>query len=145
HPRAVGGVAREAAADLIEHAAAGHPVEREDRHLQRVGHLADRLSQHELERHRLRELGGAAETSPARIERMAERLERLVRYGLGERLLGAFECTGVPDRLDHAPALDLDLIAPRRPPIGDAFQHLTERWQRLAWLVREVRAGVEGL
>src|SRR5439155_13482882 len=101
---------------------------------------SDRPSENELDRHRLGELGSAAEASPARVERMAERLEGLVGDRVGERLLGGFELTRASDRLDHPAALDLDLIAPGCPRVGDAAEHLTERGQPVAWLIREIGA-----
>ena len=71
-PGRVGRVAGEAAAELVVDAPGGHAVERRGEHRQRVGRVAQRHPQHELERHRLRELRRATEASPRRVERSTQ-------------------------------------------------------------------------
>ena len=144
-PGAVRRVPREAAAELIEHPARGHAVERQDQHLERARLAAQRHAQQELEGHRLGELRRPAEAAPPGVERAAEPLERGVRDLLAERAVGGSELPGVRDRLRHACALDLDLVAPGLPGVGDPLQDLAERRHAVPGLVGEVRAGVERL
>ena len=59
--------------------------------------------------------------------------------------VGGSELPGVRDRLRHACALDLDLVAPGLPGVGDPLQDLAERRHAVPGLVGEVRARVERL
>ena len=76
-PVRVDRVAVEAAADLVVHAAGRHRVERDRDHLERLGcGVARGHVEEEVERHRLRELGGAAEAAEALVELAAQPVDR---------------------------------------------------------------------
>ena len=88
HPAAVDGVAREAAAELVEDPAAGHRPQRPVGHPGRVrGPRPGGVPEQELQHHRGRELGGAAEAPRRRVEVAGQRPHRAREQVLVERLL----------------------------------------------------------
>ena len=69
HPAGVDGVAGEAAGELVVHAAPGHRVAGLVDHLPRLRRAGPgRVPEQELQHHRRRELGGAAEPAVLRVE-----------------------------------------------------------------------------
>ena len=71
------------------HAAAGHPVERQDQELARVRVAARGHPRHELERHRLGELRRLPEPAPHRVGRRQQGRDRAGGDLLAQRLVGA--------------------------------------------------------
>ena len=112
--------------------------------LERVGRAPQVHPQAELQRHRLRELRRPPEPSPARVERRAQPLERGAQDLVGERLRRRPEPRRPLDRLGHLRALGLGFVATVLPDVRDRRQHLPERREAVAVLVREVGAGEEG-
>ena len=72
----------EAATDLVVHPARRHRVERHRDRVEGLRHpwVAHRLVEQERERHRLRELRGAAEAAEAGIELRVDRAHRVVEH-----------------------------------------------------------------
>ena len=143
-PPGIGRVPMEAAPHLVVHAAGRHPVERPGHELERVRVPPQVHPQEELERHRLRELRGAAEPAPARVERAPQVRDGAGQDLLGERLGGGREPGRSVDRFDDPRALRLDLVAAVRPDVGDRGEHRPERRHAVPGFVREVRPRVEG-
>ena len=89
-PAVVHGVAMEAAAELIVHAAAGHLAQGEQHHVERFLVLGARVvAQQEVMHGDARKLGRAAEAAEARIEGAAEDGEGAFERGRVERRAGA--------------------------------------------------------
>ena len=130
-------VAREAAADLVVDAAAGHPAQRVQRHLPLAA------PQQELDRRGGGELGRAA---PAAVLGVVAALELghggverggvelgVRRLELRRRLQAADDLLGAVD----------DVVALLVPRAGDALEHHPPARHAVARLGREVGAGVE--
>ena len=139
-PAVVHGVAMEAASDDVVEAARRHPVECRRDHRQRALVPA---SEEELERRGGGELRRAAEAAEGRLERRgypARRLgEERGRQRLGRRRGAGGRAQGAVDAL----GLALDVVAPLSPRLRDGPQELGKARDPVAWLRREVRAGVE--
>src|SRR3954454_10193431 len=105
-PRAIDAVAREAAADLVVDAAAGHRMQR------RARHLALAAQQQELEHRCVRELRSAAEAAVARVEGLAQPRDRAVERLGADRLGGRRELRSAREALAQALAAGADLLAP---------------------------------
>src|SRR4051812_36361014 len=74
-PLRIHGITRKAASHLIEDSASCHTLEGQTHDLERLrAARASPPAQHELQRHRLRKLRGAAESAIARVERAIETL-----------------------------------------------------------------------
>ena len=144
-PSLVGRVAVEPAAELVVHAAAGHPVERRRDELERVRRAPQLHPQAELQRHRLRELrrppnppqrGSNAARSPANAVRRTSSVS------------GSVDCPEPPrplDRLGHLRALRLELRRDGRATTSAmAVSTFRNDGHAVAVLVREVRPGEEG-
>ena len=143
-PSFVRRVPMEAAAKLVVHPAAGHLVQRDRRHVERLGRPTQVHAQAELQRHGLGELRRAAEPSPARVERTPEPGEGRHEDRLGERLGGGPDAGRPLDRLGDPRALPLGLGAAVDPHLRDGRQDRPEGGEAVAGLVRVVGAGVEG-
>ena len=130
-------------------AAVGHRVERPKRRSRAsrsspVGHVP---AEQVLDRHRLRELGGAAPAAVARrrttlaipaVGRVEQRPASARRRREPPR-----SCCCLTRPLDEPRARVLDLVALLAPRPADAVEHLAERRHPVARLVREVGAAVE--
>ncbi len=144
-PFAVHGVAGEAAAELVVDPAPGHRLAGVGRHLEcAVRPGAGVVAQQELDCHRRRELGRAAESAVLLVvltgqpeERPGElRLTRHALAALGEGALGEVADDARGDLADLVPA-----IGPGR---RHSFEDLTEGGQAVPGIGREVRTEVEG-
>ena len=144
-PAFVGRVPCEAASELVVDATAGHAVERGRDHVEDAVHAAHGPPQQELERHRLRELGSAAEATPRRIEarrRPATAASASVRSRDPPVAGGA---AALRDRLRDPTSLPDDLGPAFAPRFRHASQQVPERRHAVPRLGREVRARVERL
>jgi hypothetical protein len=145
-PAPVGRVAVEAAAELVEDAAGGHPVHGQLGHAERPLEAAQVAAEEELQRHRLGELRRLAEAAPGRVERLAQPLERLPQHGLvGQAVRLRAERRGLPgDELDQLGALLAGVLAAPGPGVGHRQQHPAEARHPRPVELWEVGAGVEG-
>jgi hypothetical protein len=145
-PRGVDGVAREAAADVVVDAAAGHGAQREQRHL-RLGArrvvAAGGAAQEQFERRVRRELRRAAEAPLNAVELAPERRDRLVERRGAQRLVRRAQQRAARQPARHPAALLADLLATVGPGARDRLEHLREAGHAVARLGREVRAAVE--
>ena len=136
-PAVVDRVTGEAAADLVVHAAGGHPAQRVQRH------LALAAPQEELDHGCRGELRRAAPAAPVGVVRAAQHglggvERRRVELGVG-RLDGRRGAQALDDPAGRAGDL-VPLLAPRA---GDALQHHRPARHVLPRLRRVVGAGVE--
>ncbi len=125
-PDRVGGIAREAAAQVVVDAAPGHGVQGAPRHRQR-SFISPRRSQpqQELDRHRLGELGRAAPAAGARVEAVLDRRECVIeRHWIKGSVAGRTRVTR--DGVRQIAARALNLVAPLAPRLADAGEHLAE-------------------
>ncbi len=145
-PLAVGGVAVEAAAELVVDAAASHLVESGGEHLAGLGVLGGHLHT-EIEVGRGRELGRAAEAAPLAVEAAAEGGEgALGDLGIGGRGRGVGALLQkAAHGVRHLLRLHVDLLAAPLPGLGQRFENAPEAVTAVLVLGREVGAGVEGL
>src|SRR5579863_6176844 len=80
-PALVHGVAMEAAAELVVHAAFGHFAQREQHHVERfLVFGAEMVAQQELKNRRAGKLGSAAESAELAIEGAAENEEAAIEH-----------------------------------------------------------------
>ena len=125
-PRLVGGVAREAATELIVDPARRHGVERGGDHLAGLGCAgAHELATQEVDRHRLRELRRPPEAAPLRIELRAHLLGG-GREDVGRRRSAPRRCRPehlLVDRLGELGGLFLDVVALLVPGLGHDLAH----------------------
>ena len=117
-PEAVDGVAGEAAADLVVHAAARHPAQRVQRH------LALAAPEQELDRRGGRELRRRAEPAVLGVVELAQPGDGGVERGRVDLLLGRLQRGGAAQPLDDAAGLRADLLALLVPGGADRGQHL---------------------
>ena len=117
-PGAVDRVAREAAADLVVHAARGHPAQRVQRH------LALAAPEQELDHRGRRELRGAAETPVFRVVELAQRVDGGVERAGVDLLLRRLHRGRAAQALDDRPGLRADLLALLVPRRADRLQHV---------------------
>ena len=146
-PALVGRIAGEAAAKLVIEAAVGHRLQRALGHVERHAVAAPGVdAQQELQRHRRRELGGAAEAAQARIETAQQAVERLVDQVVVQRPAAA-ERLGqgrLPQVIGDLTRAALHVAAPLLPRLGQGQQHLAEGGQAVARRGRVVGAAEEG-
>ncbi len=144
-PGGIHAVAREAAAELVVDAAAGHVAQRRDRHVERAL-VAERgaAAQQQLDRVGMRELRRAREPAVLRVVRLGElrggRVERRARRARGRGALRLH----APERLCEALALLADLARVLVVEAPDPLQEVGEARHAVARLAREVRAAEEG-
>ncbi|GAA3047844.1 hypothetical protein GCM10020000_30040 [Streptomyces olivoverticillatus] len=124
-PGGVHRVAREAAAELVVDAAAGHGLAGGRRHLQGgLGAGAHMVAQQELQRHGRRELRRPAEAAAHGVELAGQPQQRGVQI-LGGGGAGRVHGQGPLGQVAHDAAGDLpDLLAAVGPGRADALQHL---------------------
>ena len=133
----------EATADVVVDAAACHPVQGRREHLVGALPASGATPKQEFERHRLRELRGAAEPAPLRVEGRTQGVERaaqhlhVARGGRRRRLRGALQ------DLQHTPALLVRDLPAFPPGIRNALEHAPEGRHPVPILFREVRPGEE--
>ncbi len=137
-PARVHGVAREPAADLVVHAAAGHGAQGLEAHAP----LAAR--QQELDRRGGRELGRAAEAAVLGVVHPAQAVHRGVQHAGVERVGGRLERRAALEPLGHLVGGGADLVGALVPRLAHRVQHRGPRRHALAVLRREVGAGVVG-
>ena len=144
-PPLVGRVAREAASQVVVHAAAGHPAQRVLDHVPRVLLAgAGREAQQELQRHRLRKLRRATEATVLRVEARCHAAIRLVHRARAKRLVGRRALGGLPQAIDElARALEHSLAAVA-VGVGHGLEHLAPRREAGPIGVGEVGPAVEG-
>ena len=138
HPAGVDAVAREAAAELVVHAAARHRLERPVEH--RGGALAT-VAVQQLEHHRRRELRRAAEAAVHAVVLAAERAHRVVeRRGVDRRGRGRERAGEVVAQRRRHPSY---VVGPGGPRLDQRLEHLPERRLPVPRPVGEVGAGEE--
>ncbi len=146
-PVGVDGVAREAAGELVVHAAAGHRAARALDHREGARVTGARvMAQQELEHHRRRELRGAAEAAAGAVVLRREVGHRGVeggRHGRGVERLGVAHGRPLAERARDALGGGGEPAAVAGPRVVDGTQHLAERRHAVARLGRVVGAGVE--
>ena len=143
-PCAVGGIAVEAAAEVVVDAAAHHPVEGQVSH-NLCGGLAAAVTeaQEELVHHGLRELDVGAEAAPLSVDVGGEPLERNVQHGGRQLLVVTREARALPQVLHELVGGGDDLAAALRVGVGRGLQHTAEAGEVAAVLGRVVGAAVE--
>ena len=135
-PFVVGGVAREAAAEMIVDAALAHAVERDGDGVAQpgVGAVAQPAAPQQSRTRRAREISapGRSRPTPGRIpaamrsaiwSSSVERDQRTLARDL-DRLVGRL----LLQRLQEAGAVGLDVLRLVAEGLGDALQHVDEAW-----------------
>jgi hypothetical protein len=136
-PGAVDRVAGEAAADLVIHAAAGHPPQGVERH------LALPAPEQELDRGAGRELRRGPEAAALGVVEPAERRHGRVQGGGVDLALRRLHRGGAAQALDDRARLPADLLALLVPGGADRQQHVAPARQPVARLGREIGAAPE--
>ena len=145
-PVRIHAVAREAAADLIVDPSARHAPEGVRHDVQCLGLTGARpLPQREVERHRRRELGRAAEAAEPRLELRAQRRHRAREQVLVERARHACALRARRVQLAHRRRGPRDVLLAVVPGVGHAGEDAAEARHPLPVVGREVRASVERL
>ena len=148
-PACVGGIAEEAAAELVEDAAAAHPFQAVAHHVQRlvVGAALSSgvvpVAQELLQDGRLRKLRRLAEAAVHRVEQAGGLVAQLVERGGVQYLGRAALVVQAGKGLAHARAVGSDCLAVFAEVLGHLLEHLTKGGQPGVGAGREVGAAIE--
>ncbi len=145
-PVAVHAVAVKTAAKLVVDAALRHLFQRQFCHVKSVKIArAPVLGEGKVQRHRLRELGLAAEAAVLVVEIAAHLFQRGVQRVAAHLAPVCRQRGGAVEHGRQAPGLIDHALALRPVRVGDGVQHLLETRHPIARLLGVIRAAVKGL
>src|SRR5262249_44847956 len=129
-----------AAAELIMHPALGHRAQCDEDHIARVfGPCGGAVSQEKIQDAGPWELGRRAESTQARVERPAKRMERCIERVLADCTRASASLAVLLELFDHLCAGLLDLVAFVAPGPREALEDCAESRPAVTGIGRKIR------